>query len=197
MDRNAQCSLQRRQRESRLFSSAILWFQHWICTVDLQLGTCYTSSEKKNKSNYLNFYSIWFSTVLADSRKDMKIWPQLSYCDVVARRGDVPPTAQWEHIFFLLSIFNELLRHLADKFGIINSNFKGVESSYTIFHFKPLTVVPLPQLLSFRRNVDGLCSRIHYWRMSAKLMGLALYYQGDLFDFAALLSHPLAESTLH
>lgn len=61
--------------------------------------------KKKNKSNYLNFYSIWFSTVLADSRKDMKIWPQLSYCDVVARRGDVPPTAQWEHIFFLSKHF--------------------------------------------------------------------------------------------
>lgn len=31
----------------------------------------------------------------------------------------------------------------------------------------------------------------------AKLMGLALYYQGDLFHWTALLSYPLAESTLH
>lgn len=94
----------------------------------------------------------------------MKIGLQLSYPDAAAQNGEVPPTTRRDHIFFSLSIFNAVPRHLGDKFIIINSTFKGVESSYPIFHFTWLFVVPLPQWLSSRSNVDGLCSKIHYGR---------------------------------
>lgn len=95
--------------------------------------------------------------ISVDSRVDMKTG--LSYHDAAAQNGEMPPTMWWDHILISLSIFDAVPRHLGDKFVIINSTFKAVESSYPIFHFKPLFVVPLPQRLSFRSNVDALSPR--------------------------------------
>lgn len=92
----------------------------------------------------------------------MKTGLWLSCHDAAAEKGKVPPTTWQDCIFSCPSIFNAVPRHLGDKFVIINSPSKGVESSHPIFHFKPLFVVPLPQWLSFRSSADGLCSKIHY-----------------------------------
>jgi len=164
----------------------------WVCRLEPV-----TPQAKKKFSYYFSYYSLWFSTMWGDSRIDMKIGLQLSYHDAAAWNGKVPPTTRWDHIFFCLSIFNAVPRYLGDQYIIISSTFKGVESSSPIFHFKPLFCGSSASVVVFQEQCSWVVLRDSLLKLCAKLIGLALYYQGDLFDLTALLFYPLAESTLH
>lgn len=128
----------------------------------------------------------------------MKIGLQLSYHDAAAQNGQMPPTMWWDHILISLSIFDAVPRHLGDKFIIINSTFKAVESSYPIFFISDLFLWFLCPRDCLSGAMLMLCLQGSLLKkLCAQLMGLALYYQGGLFNWIALLSYPLAESTLH